>query len=42
MLGTPIRFTIAPYRAYSSYQNLKFGVLNVLDQLGEKYTITFT
>ena len=42
ILWRKIKYEWLPFEAYSSYHNLKSEVLNVLNQLGEKYTITFT
>ncbi len=42
ILWRKIKYEWLPFEAYSSYHHLKAEVLNVLDQLGEKYTITFS
>jgi len=42
ILWRKIKYEWLPLEAYMSYSNLKKAVLNILDNFGEKYTITFT
>lgn len=42
ILWRKMKYEWLPFTAYSNYQSLKSEVLNVLDQVGKKYTMTFS